>query len=202
MGTYEDGKLVASIQKKFGTQKLKTFPNQTLSTLVINAFIKRVRLVRPFYHIPYNEQDAQKVLEEKFDWQDYGGHHYESIYTCFVYSTYLPVKYGIEKRRINLFAQSRSGVIRREDALREFSEPPISAERSKSGIENILKKLDLTDEVLENKLKLQPNAFINYPSHCLMISRFRGIVRILVKFLLPWTPMTFYEMDARKKKIV
>ena len=200
--TYGDGKLVASIQKKFGDKKLKTFPNLTLSSLIINAFIKRIRLVRPFYHIPYNKQDAKKILEEKFDWQDYGGHHYESIYTRFVYSTYLPVKYGIDKRMISLSAQTRSGVIKREDALREFSEPPISVERRKSDIEYIEKKLELSEEDFEYIMNLPPKAFTDYPSYYPTISRFRGVVRILVKFLLPWTPMTFYEMDARKKKIV
>jgi len=198
--TYGDGKLVKSIQKQFGTKKLKTFPNLTIFTLIWNAFIRRIQLVRPFYYIEYSKQEAQKILKEKFDWQDYGGHHYESIYTRFVYSTYLPEKYDIDKRMISLSAQARSGVITRDEALKRFEQAPISARRRRADIEYVRKKLMLSEVDFNKIMNMEPKAFTDYPSYYPLIRRFRGIIRFLVKFLLPWTPMTFYEMDAREKK--
>ncbi|MCB0323579.1 MAG: N-acetyl sugar amidotransferase [Bdellovibrionales bacterium] len=195
--TYCDGRMIRAIVKRFGTTKLKSFPNLTISRLFWTAFVRRVRLVRPLYYIPYSKQDAKKLIEDKFGWRDYGGHHYESIFTRFVYSVYLPEKFGIDKRLISLSAQVRSGVMTREAALDEIARPPIEAERRESDMAYVAKKLGFSELEFKQILTAEPKSVFDYPSYHPMIRKFQRAARTAAKVLLPWTPMMFYEMDVR-----
>jgi N-acetyl sugar amidotransferase len=103
--TYGDSKMIRAIQRRFGTKPLKSFPNLPPFTTVMNAFVRRIKMIRPLCYMDYSKQDARQLLEERFGWKDYGGHHYESIFTRFVHSYYLRTKFGIDKRKITLSAQ-------------------------------------------------------------------------------------------------
>ena len=44
-----------------------------------------------------------KIITNEIGWKYYGGKHYESIYTRFFQGNFLPMKFGIDKRRAHLF---------------------------------------------------------------------------------------------------
>ena len=73
--------------------------------------------------IPYSKTEARKILQDELGWGFYDGHHYESFYTRFVYSFWLPQKFGIDKRIISLSALVRNQEITRENALLALQEP-------------------------------------------------------------------------------
>ena len=43
-----------------------------------------------------------KIIEKELNWQDYGGKHYESIYTKFYQGYLLNEKFGFDKRKAHL----------------------------------------------------------------------------------------------------
>lgn len=84
------------------------------------SFIKSIKLLRPFFYLPYAKKDAKIFLKDHYNWEDYGGHHHENIYTKFIISYWLYEKFGIDKRKITYSAQVLSGEITRDEAIVEI----------------------------------------------------------------------------------
>ncbi len=82
-----------AIHRRFGTRPLRRFPQ--LGFLYFNWYlpsVKKVRIVAPLDLLPYSKSMAIQSLESRFDWQYYGGKHYESRFTRFFQAWYLPTK--------------------------------------------------------------------------------------------------------------
>ena len=52
--------------------------------------------------VEYDKAAAKKLLMERYGWRDYGGKHYESVFTRFYQGYILPTKFNIDKRRAHL----------------------------------------------------------------------------------------------------
>jgi hypothetical protein len=72
-----------NIHKKFGTKKLKNFPSLSLTKQYINSNLFSMFSISPLNLLDYNKEEAKELLIKEFDWKDYGGKHYESIFTRF-----------------------------------------------------------------------------------------------------------------------
>ena len=81
--TYLDGRYIRSVQKIFGTKKLITFPNLTISKMFYYMFIKRINLIPILYFITYQKDKVKSLLEKELKWQYYGTHHHENTFTKF-----------------------------------------------------------------------------------------------------------------------
>ena len=68
----------------------------------------------------YNKKEALEVIKKELDWQDYGGKHFESIFTRFYQGYILPNKFNVDKRRAHLSNLVLSGQISRDEALAEM----------------------------------------------------------------------------------
>lgn len=64
---------------------------------------------------------------KQFGWKDYGEKHGENIYTKFIGYYVLPKRWGIDKRRVYLSAQIRSGKITKKEA-RELLTHPVTVD--------------------------------------------------------------------------
>ena len=144
------------IHKKFGTVPLKTYPIFGFKAKNFQTFFKGVKSFRPLDLVNYNKQAAKKVIQGEFGWTDYGGKHYESVYTKFYQAYILPNKYKIDKRKAHLSNLILSGQIPREEALKELEQPlyqPGEAEKEKI---YVLKKLGLNNEEFEHLMQVPP----------------------------------------------
>ena len=79
-------------------------------------------------YVNYNKAEAKELLIKELGWRDYGGKHYESIFTRFFHAYYLPEKFGYDLRKSYLSALVCSGQITRQEALEEISKPPAPKE--------------------------------------------------------------------------
>lgn len=195
--TYSDGKKLAYIQRKFGILPIKTFPNLKMFNFIYYSFVKRIKMIRPFYYLDYKKRSAQVFLQQKYDWEYYGGHHHENIFTRFAISYWLPKKFNIDKRLITLSAQVISGEISRDEALIEIKKPPYDRELMEKDKDYVIKKLGLTMEEFDEIWNRPNKSFLDYPSYYPGIRRFLKFVKFLIKFFLPAKPMIFFEMDGR-----
>jgi N-acetyl sugar amidotransferase len=196
--TYADGRIVKYVHKKFGKRKMRTFPNLTLSSFVYYSVVRQIRMVRILNYLDYHKSIARELLEREVGWKYYGGHHYESIYTRFVYSYWLPQKFGIDKRKITHSALVRSGEMMRDDALASLRQAPYPEDRAKEDIEYVIKKLGLAREEFDAIMALPPKSFTDYPSYYPLFQTLKPLIRLAFKLALPWTPPMFHEMDARE----
>lgn len=165
--TYMDGRYVRDIQNRFGTKKLKSFPNMNMVRYLYYSFIKKINQIRILYYIPYNENHVFKILESELDWKNYGDKHHESKYTAFFQSYILTRKFNIDKRKLHYSAKIRTGQITRNEAMEVIKKDPFTG-----GIELVdycLKKLDFTSEEFEKIMNTPPKSFQDYNSYYSLI---------------------------------
>jgi len=119
-----------NIHKLFGSVRIKTFPVYSSFRQFIDKFFnlgpKRIDILD---YYPFKKGLALDVLQEKYDWREYGGKHYESLFTAFYQAYILPKKFGVDKRISHLSSLIRNGEISRADALVELSAPIFPTDR-------------------------------------------------------------------------
>ena len=116
--TYMDAEYIRSVYRWFTNLELKNYPLFTFKDQLL-AWMRGIKQVRPF-HYGFDRALVEKTLQIR-GFKDYGGKHCENIYTEFVGSYLLPVKFGIDKRIVYLSARVRSGVMSRKAAESELS---------------------------------------------------------------------------------
>lgn len=134
-----------AIHKKFGTKKLKTFPlhDTVLKKRAAWAGISQVNMLN---YVDYNKTHAKKIITSELNWRDYGGKHYESLFTKFYQAYILPEKFKIDKRKPHLSNLIFCGQITKEEALCELSKPLYKPDEFKTEKEFFLKKLGISEQ--------------------------------------------------------
>lgn len=152
--TKNDLRNLKAIHKKYGKMKLKTYPTMGLYYLMYYDLLKRMRFISLLDYMDYNKKEVKKILHSEFGWEDYGGKHYESIFTKFYQAYILPTKFGIDKRKAHLSTLICSGQITRADALKELEKPLYVNEEVEEDKHYVLAKLGLSEKEFENIMKL------------------------------------------------
>lgn len=145
-----------NIHKKFGTRPLKNFPKLGLTQQLIYKTLYSMFSVSPLNLLDFDKHEAKQILKREFDWKDYGGKHYESIFTRFYQGYILPRKFGIDKRRAHLSTLIAGGSMKREEALAELGRPTYDPELQAQDYEYALKKFDLSKEMFEKYMREAP----------------------------------------------
>jgi N-acetyl sugar amidotransferase len=145
-----DGINIRSIHKKYGEEKLKTYP--TYSALQIELLKKRngIKTIPLLDYMEYNKAQAKSEIQEKLDWKDYGGKHFESVFTRFYQGYILPIKFGIDKRKAHLSTLIFDKQITKEAALQELQKPIYDERLMSDDYEFVRKKLGFTEQEFEN----------------------------------------------------
>ena len=148
---------IKSIHKKYGTVRLKTYPflNRQMKSFIKNSGLEFVNYLN---WVPYIKDDVKLLLQKKLNWKDYGGKHYESIWTRFYQGYILPVKFGIDKRTAHLSALICSGQITRQAALEQMKEKPYDPALQEQDLHFVLKKLGLSREEWETIMNTAPKS--------------------------------------------
>ena len=193
--TYGDGRQLLSVHRKFGTTKLKTFPNYTLSNLIYFGFYKKIKSIYPFYYLDYTKSHAQQFLIDNYNWEYYGGHHHENVFTKFVISYWIFEKFGIDKRIISLSSQILNGEITRSQAIELINEVPYESGQKDIMIDYVIKKLDFTKEEFERIMCSKNKTFKDYPSYQFLFTRLLKITVPLLKLIFIHKPQSIYKIE-------
>lgn len=177
----DDAKHLRAIQGRFGSVKLKTYPVMGMfARYVWYPMVRRIQTVRPLNYMPYVYVDAKKDITDNVGWRDYGGKHYESVFTRYFQGYYLPHKFGFDKRLAHYSSLVLSGQITREDALALMESTNYPQQLRTQDHEFIAKKLGISVDALEALIELPPVPYSDYPnSHALwaFIKRVTDAVR-------------------------
>lgn len=139
------------IHNKFGKVKLDTFPiTNILWHKIYLPYIKKIKLIRPLDYIVYNKDQAVSELEIKYGFQKYPQKHFESRFTRFYESFWLPERFGFDTRKVQYSSLILTGQMKREEALLKLTEKPYDKETIKQDFEFIANKLDIDIKELEN----------------------------------------------------
>ncbi len=153
---------IEAIHKKFGKRPFKTFPHYSfIKQRLIDKKLKYVYLLN---YTHYNKSEVKELIKKELGWRDYGGKHYENIFTRFYQGYILKEKFKIDKRQFHLSVLVQSGQITREEALKEYSLPAYDAAQLKEDKEFVIKKLDFTNETFEAYMKAKTYPHNHYPT--------------------------------------
>lgn len=179
---YLDWRYIKSVQKKFGKQSLSTFPHMTIFNFLYFNLVKKIRSVSFINYIPFDKQEAMEVIQEKLGWQNYGGKHYESIYTRFYQAYILPKKFKIDKRKAHLTCLIAStGEITREEALKILEQPTADEKLLQDDKEYLLKKFGISAEEFEAIMNAPIKTIFDYPNYHKWEIKFRKALNRLRK---------------------
>ncbi len=174
---YLDWKYIRSVQKKFGTKDLKTFPHLTVVKFLYYNLVRGIRSISLLNYVNFNRAAAIEIIQKELGWRNYGSKHHESVYTRLYQSYILPTKFGIDKRKAHLSCLIIStGEISREQALEELKSPPADPKTIKEDKEYLLKKLQITSEEFEEIMNRPVKTIFDYPNNHWLEKGFRNLL--------------------------
>jgi N-acetyl sugar amidotransferase len=162
---HEDLRNLKSIHRRFGTRPLKTFPTMGLARRFHYKWVKRIRKIRILNCVDYDKAAVKRLLAAELGWRDYGGKHYESVWTRFHQGHYLVAKFGLDKRRAHFSTLIVSGQMTRDAALKEIESPPYDPALLQQDITYIKKKFGLSDAGFQAIMCAPPVDARSYPNN-------------------------------------
>jgi N-acetyl sugar amidotransferase len=142
------------IHNRYGKLKLKTYPTYDFKKFLYFSAVLKLNPISILNYVPYNKKEVKEIITQELDWRDYGGKHYESIFTKFYQAYILPEKFHIDKRKAHLSTLICSGQMTREEALAELEKPLYEPKALAADKEYVLKKFGLSEAEFEKIMKL------------------------------------------------
>lgn len=188
-----DTENLLDIHKQFGSMQINKL--NIMSPLKIWYLLWKYNIEEHplLNYISFNKDEAKKTIMDEMGWRDYGGKHYESIFTRFYQGHILFKKFKIDKRKAHLSSLINSGQINKEDALLELQKPPYPSESMlQDDYEYVAKKFDMTVEEFSKLLEKPPAPHSNYRQYD---HKWLKIIRKLEVYL---QPMLYINYIKRK----
>jgi N-acetyl sugar amidotransferase len=160
---HNDWRYIRAVHRQFGRRRLKTFPHMSLWNLL--RWRRRHEWTDILNYVDYVKRDAVALLERELGWRNYGGKHYESIYTRFYQGYILPKKFGFDKRKTHLSSLICAGEITREEALRQLAGEPYPVALQAEDRAYVIEKFGLTPSEFDALMRQPPRSFEDFPSY-------------------------------------
>ena len=175
-----DKRLLKDINKKFGNNKLKTFP-------IIDIFMYKIiyqrflgmKIIKPLNLVPYIKKDAEAELGQLFGWKSFQHKHHESRFTRFYEDYWMPRKFGYHKRRAHFSSLIMTGQMTRDEALERISRPEMDEHFLQQEFEYVANKLDLTVQELQDIFDGSNKTYKDYKNKRWLIGLGANVMRIL-----------------------
>ncbi|OJJ19317.1 LPS biosynthesis protein [marine bacterium AO1-C] len=194
--SYIDGQYVKTVQKLYGSHKIKTFPNMDFNAFMKWTIFKRIRKIRPLWYIKYSKEEARAMLEKEYGWEYYGGHHLENRMTAIHHSFYNPRKFQVDQRNNSLSAAVRLGIKTRQEALEEYAKyPTIEPEL----VDYFKKRLNIPEEEFNAIMNGDKKSYKDYKTYKKRFEKLRPLFYILAQSSL--VPKSFYIKYCSKSEI-
>jgi hypothetical protein len=160
-----DATQLLDIHRKHGTIPLRSFPlTSILKHKVWLPYFRRIRVLRPLNYVPYVKADAIALLSERFGWQSYPQKHFESRFTRFYESYWLPQRFGFDTRRVQYSSLIVTGQMSRTNALAKLEEPAHDESTLQRDLEYVAAKLRIPVEELLGYMAAPRRTFRDYRS--------------------------------------
>jgi len=145
-----DSTQLKDIYNQFGTGKLKDFPiTNILWHKFYLPYFKGIKLIRPLDFMEYDKEVATQFLVDEFGYQRYPQKHFESRFTRFYESYWLPQKFGYDTRLVQYSSLILTNQMTRDEALEKLKSPAHDPETINDDFEYIATKLGVSVEELQ-----------------------------------------------------
>lgn len=160
-----DERQIKDIQKIFGNIQLKSFPlTNIIWHKIFLPYFKGIKVNRLLDYMPYNKEEATQFLVDRFGYQRYPQKHFESRFTRFYESYWLPEKFGYDTRKVQFSSLILTGQMSRKEALEQLKMPAYDTDTIDDDIEYIANKLNITIKELMKYFDAPNKTFRDYKS--------------------------------------
>lgn len=161
--TSDDATLLKSIHRRFGTVPLKTYPVMgALKRTLWYPYARGIATHRPLNFMPYHYAQAKAEITEEVGWRDYGGKHYESVFTRWFQGYYLPQRFGFDKRIAHYTSLILAQEMSRDEAMELLSTSNYGEQLRLQDHEFIAKKLGISVAELDEIVATPPRHYTDY----------------------------------------
>lgn len=153
------------IHNKFGNVPLKNYPvTNILWHKIYLPYVKRIKTIRPLDFIPYIKEEAMQLLVDNFGYQEYPQKHFESRFTKFYESYWLPERFGFDTRKVQYSSLILTHQMKRNEALIKLKDLPYDKKTIKNDIEYMSNKLSISIDELQTYMDMPKKTYKDYKS--------------------------------------
>lgn len=151
------------IHRRFGSIELRTYPfSSVLFHKLYLRYIRGVQVIKPLNLMPYTKEHASTVLANIYGWRPYPQKHFESRFTRFFESYWLPTRFGYDTRRVQYSSLILTGQMTREDALERLKQPAYNPATIEEDFEYIATKLGISVQELRGYHEMPLKTYKDY----------------------------------------
>lgn len=154
---------ISDVMKRFGAVKMKTYPFSSIFRHKIYLrYIRRIKVVRPLNYRPYVKASAVRLLEREYGWRPYEQKHFESRFTKFYESYWLPERFGFDPRRVQFSSLILTGQMTRDQALTSLEKPAYDPATIGQDFEYVATKLRISADELNHYFTMPKKFYWDY----------------------------------------
>ena len=154
-GPTGDKKYMKDVIKKFCKTPIKKYTFTTgFKHKFVNPYLKGIKTVKPLNLVEFTKQQMIDVLSKEYGYVTYGQKHFEDLITKFLEGYWQPTRFGHDIRRAQLSSLVITGQMSRDEALKILEKPSLSEEESKELFKEVAKRLEISEEQLNEFLHL------------------------------------------------
>ena len=116
----------------------------------------------------YNKGAAAELLSSEYGWTNYPQKHFESRFTEFFESYWLPKRFGFDVRKVQYSSLILTDQMRRDEALSKLKMPPWAKDTENELLPFVANKLGISVAELNGYFNLPKRSYDDYRSQKLL----------------------------------
>ena len=154
---------IRDIINRFCDIRLKSYPfSSILRHKFYLRYFKKVQVVKPLNYMPYNKQEALRLLEDTYGWKPYPQKHFESRFTKFYEGYWLPERFGFDTRKTQYSSLILTKQMTRDEALEKLKKPAYDPATIDDEFNYIATKLGITAKELRSYFNMERKYYWDY----------------------------------------
>jgi N-acetyl sugar amidotransferase len=175
---------IRAIHQCHGNLPIRTHPLYGTAQFLLDRYLWRIQWISFLNYVHYNKAEAMSFLKSEFGYKPYPHKHYESVFTRFYQGYILPVKFGVDKRKLHLSALVVSGQISRGEAIASLDQDPYPDIMQKQDDRNfVLKKLGFSESEFEAYMARPPLPHTAYASEIDRLTRLSRAWKVIRRLM-------------------
>lgn len=171
---------IRDIRKQFSTISMNSYPfSPVLRHKFYLKYIRKINVVKPLDYRPYIKEEALNLLSKEYGWTPYPQKHFESRFTKFYESYWLPERFGFDTRRVQYSSLILTGQMSRVDALAKLKLPGFNPDTIDVEFKYIATKLDVSVDKLREYFTQEKKFYWDYNNQLSMFKIGAKILKAL-----------------------
>lgn len=165
---------------QFCTIELETYPFSSIFRHKIYLpYIRGLHVVKPLNNMHFNKTEAINLLVNEYGWKPYPQKHFESRFTKFYESYWLPERFGFDTRKVQYSSLILTNQMTRQEALDKLKHPAFNPETIEDEFKYIATKLDITVDELKHYFKMPKKFYWDYKNQEKMFNAGAKVLKFL-----------------------